>query len=176
MAFNFKMPYEKKVLPQRELGIYIHIPFCRSKCQYCDFYSLGGSREKAVTDRYLQALTSHFKEAGARAAGYVADTVYFGGGTPSFFGAAGLIRIFNELQRRFEISPDAEITFEANPDSVSPALLQALHNEGFNRISLGVQNDEDEVLKSWAARIPTPRPSTLWSRPGPQGLKISPST
>lgn len=67
MAFNFKMPYEKKVLPQRELGIYIHIPFCRSKCQYCDFYSLGGSREKAVTDRYLQALTSHFKEAGARA-------------------------------------------------------------------------------------------------------------
>ena len=47
MAFNFKMPYEKKVLPQRELGIYIHIPFCRSKCQYCDFYSLGGSREKA---------------------------------------------------------------------------------------------------------------------------------
>ena len=65
MAFNFKMPYEKKVLPQRELGIYIHIPFCRSKCQYCDFYSLGGSREKAVTDRYLQALTSHFREAGA---------------------------------------------------------------------------------------------------------------
>lgn len=58
-----------------------------------------------------------------------------------------MIRIFNELQRRFEISPDAEITFEANPDSVSPALLQALHNEGFNRISLGVQNDEDEVLK-----------------------------
>ena len=147
MAFNFKMPYEKKVLPQRELGIYIHIPFCRSKCQYCDFYSLGGSREKAVTDRYLQALTSHFKESGARAAGYVVDTVYFGGGTPSFFGAAGLIRIFNELQRRFEISPDAEITFEANPDSVSPALLQALHNEGFNRMSLGVQNDEDEILK-----------------------------
>ena len=89
MAFNFKMPYEKKVLPQRESGIYIHIPFCRSKCQYCDFYSLGGSREKAVTDRYLQALTSHFKETGARATGYVVDTVYFGGGTPSFFGAAG---------------------------------------------------------------------------------------
>ena len=147
MAFNFKMPYEKKVAATKALGIYIHVPFCRSKCQYCDFYSLGGSRDKNMTDRYMQALASHFKEAGALAKEYEVDTVYFGGGTPSFYGAAGLVRIFNELQRRFNISPDAEITFEANPDSVALPMLQTLHNEGFNRMSLGVQNDEDEVLK-----------------------------
>lgn len=147
MAFNFKMPYEKKTPVTKSLGIYIHVPFCRSKCQYCDFYSLGGSRDKTMTDRYMQALASHFKEAGALSREYEVDTIYFGGGTPSFYGAAGLVRIFNELQRRFNISPDAEITFEANPDSVALHMLQTLHNEGFNRMSLGVQNDEDEVLK-----------------------------
>lgn len=147
MAFNFRMPYEKKVSVTKPLGIYIHVPFCRSKCQYCDFYSLGGSRDKNVTDRYMQALAMHFKETGTLAKDYEVDTVYFGGGTPSFYGAAGLVRIFNELQRRFNISPDAEVTFEANPDSVALPMLQTLHNEGFNRISLGVQNDEDEILK-----------------------------
>ena len=128
MAFNFKMPYEKKMAATKALGIYIHVPFCRSNCQYCDFYSLGGSRDKNMTDRYMQALASHFKEAGALAKEYEVDTVYFGGGTPSFYGAAGLVRIFNELQRRFNISPDAEITFEANPDSVALPMLQTLHN------------------------------------------------
>ena len=142
-----KLPYDKRGQAKKELGIYIHVPFCRSKCQYCDFYSLGGSRDKGLSDRYLQALASHFKEAGAQATEYMVDTVYFGGGTPSFFGAAGLVRIFNELQRRFHVAPDAEITFEANPDSVAAPMLQTLHNEGFNRISLGVQNDEDETLK-----------------------------
>ena len=73
--------------------------------------------------------------------------MYFGGGTPSFFGADALVRIFNELQRRFDVESDAEVTFEANPDSASPALLQKLHSEGFNRMSLGVQNDNDELLK-----------------------------
>ena len=139
--------YDKKHQAQKTLGVYIHIPFCRSKCEYCDFYSIGGSRDKSKVDRYLQALSLHFKEAGAQAAGYEVNSVYFGGGTPSFFGAKGLIRIFNELQRRFNISPEAEITFEANPDSVSQGMLQQLRSEGFNRMSLGVQNDEDDLLK-----------------------------
>ena len=138
---------EKHDAEKKKLGIYVHIPFCRSKCQYCDFYSLGGSREKELTDLYLEALASHIKECGARATEYEVDTVYFGGGTPSFFGAPALTRIFNDLQRRFNISPEAEISFEANPDSVSPQLLQKLHSEGFNRMSLGVQNDNDELLK-----------------------------
>lgn len=129
------------------LGIYIHVPFCRSKCQYCDFYSLGGSREKGLTEDYLEAVCLHVKEAGALAPGYRVDTVYFGGGTPSFLGPEGLVQILSALRRRFDLSPDAEITFEANPDSVNEKLLKRLKAEGFNRISLGVQNDDDQLLR-----------------------------
>ncbi len=138
---------EKRSIEKKKLGIYVHIPFCRSKCQYCDFYSIGGSRDKDLMDLYLHALPAHIKEFGERATEYSVDTVYFGGGTPSYFGADRLVRVFNELQRRFDVDIDAEITFEANPDSASTATLQKLHSEGFNRISLGVQNDDDEVLK-----------------------------
>ncbi len=135
------------VYTPKPLGIYIHIPFCRSKCQYCDFYSLGGSRDRRLVDNYLQSLANHMKETGAIAPEYVVDTVYFGGGTPSFFGADNLRRIFAELQHRFKLDKQAEITFEANPDSVNDQLLKKLRAEGFNRISLGVQNDDDEMLK-----------------------------
>ena len=131
----------------KPLGIYVHIPFCRSKCEYCDFYSLGGSRDRRLVDDYLQALGAHIKETGALAQDYLVDTVYFGGGTPSFFGADNLRRIFAEIQHRFRVDKDAEITFEANPDSVSTSLLRKLRSEGFNRMSLGVQSDLDEVLK-----------------------------
>lgn len=131
----------------KTLGIYIHIPFCRSKCQYCDFYSLGGSRDRKLVDNYMQALAAHFKETGALATDYVVDTVYFGGGTPSFFGADNLRRIFAELLHRFRVDKDAEITFEANPDSVNATLLRKLRAEGFNRMSLGVQNDRDDMLR-----------------------------
>ncbi len=133
--------------PSKTLGIYIHIPFCRSKCQYCDFYSLGGSRDKHVVDDYLQALANHLKETGELAHGRTVDTVYFGGGTPSFFGADNLRRIFAEVQRRFPVDRDAEVTLEANPDSVTLSQLQKLHYEGFNRISLGVQSDEEGMLQ-----------------------------
>ena len=76
------------------------------------------------------------------------DTVYFGGGTPSFFGAGGLARIFAEIDRRFDVSRDAEVTFEANPDSVTLPMLTHLRRAGFNRISIGVQSDLDEQLKA----------------------------
>ena len=66
---------------QKKLGIYVHIPFCKSKCEYCDFYSLGGSRDRRVTDDYLQALADHIKESGRLTPEHVVDTVYFGGGT-----------------------------------------------------------------------------------------------
>ena len=131
----------------KPLGIYIHIPFCRSKCQYCDFYSIGGSRDKRLVDNYIQALYAHFKETGALATDYIVDTVYFGGGTPSFFGADGLRGIFAELQHRFRVDKEAEVTFEANPDSVTESLLKKLRAEGFNRMSLGVQSDRDSMLK-----------------------------
>ena len=133
---------------KKSLGIYVHIPFCRSKCEYCDFYSLGGARNKELMDRYLGAVLAHIREAAPSAIGYEVDTVYFGGGTPSFFGASGLDRIFAEIDRRFDVSRDAEVTLEANPDSVTLPMLTRLRRSGFNRISIGVQSDSDEQLKA----------------------------
>ena len=143
MAFSFL----KRPAGNKKLGIYVHIPFCKSKCEYCDFYSLGGSRDRHVTDDYLQALADHIKESGRLAPEYVVDTVYFGGGTPSFFGAENLEKILDEIQRRFRLDADAEITLEANPDSVTNQSLKKLLRAGFNRISIGVQSDDDEMLK-----------------------------
>ena len=133
---------------KKSLGIYVHIPFCRSKCEYCDFYSLPGARDKDRMDEYTAALVAHIREAATGANGYEVDTVYFGGGTPSFFGASGLDRIFAEIDRRFDVSRDAEVTLEANPDSVTLPMLTQLRRAGFNRISIGVQSDIDEQLKA----------------------------
>ena len=128
------------------LGIYIHVPFCRSKCQYCDFYSVT-TKDTRLLDHYLAAICTHIKEAGQLAPGYLVDTIYFGGGTPTFFGADGMADILTAIRKNFDVSGTAEITFEANPDSVSDRLLRRLRNEGFNRVSLGVQCDNDEILK-----------------------------
>lgn len=129
------------------LGIYIHIPFCRSKCEYCDFYSLATGDGKLM-DEYLRAICTHIKESGSLAPGYKVDTVYFGGGTPSYFGAERIAAILTNLRGSFDVSPQAEITLEANPDSVTPRLLRRLKSEGFNRISLGVQSDDDAMLEA----------------------------
>jgi oxygen-independent coproporphyrinogen-3 oxidase len=128
------------------LGIYVHIPFCRSKCQYCDFYSLSDARER-VMDDYLRAICTHIREAGPLAPAYRVDTVYFGGGTPSYFGEAGIATIMNTIRKHFDVDSNAEITFEANPDSVTPRLLRRLRAEGFNRVSLGIQTDDDAILR-----------------------------
>lgn len=140
------MPILTKRPNKTPLGIYVHVPFCRSKCQYCDFYSLATKDDKLI-DGYLDAVCDHIKEAGELAPGYQVNSVYFGGGTPSFFGGDGLAEILNTIRRNFDVSSDAEITFEANPDSVSDRLLHRLRAEGFNRVSLGIQSDDDEMLK-----------------------------
>ena len=137
------------ILPRNEkkpLGIYIHVPFCRSKCQYCDFYSLT-EKNDTLLEEYMDAVCRHIREAGDLAPGYQVDTIYFGGGTPSFFGADGMATILTAVRRSFDVASDAEITFEANPDSVSLKLLRRLKGEGFNRVSLGVQSDDDEILE-----------------------------
>jgi len=140
------MPILTKRPNKAPLGLYIHVPFCRSKCQYCDFYSLATKDDKII-DGYLDAVCDHIKEAGELAPGYKVDTIYFGGGTPSFFGADGMAVILTTIRRNFDVANDAEITFEANPDSVSDRLLHRLRAEGFNRVSLGIQSDDDEMLK-----------------------------
>ena len=128
------------------LGIYVHVPFCRSRCQYCDFYSTT-NKEDNLHEGYLKAVCDHIRETGPLAPNHIVDTIYFGGGTPSFFGGEGLATILTAIRRNFDVSGDAEITFEANPDSVQDAMLRRLRAEGFNRVSLGIQCDDDEILK-----------------------------
>ena len=140
------MPFLTTKKNKTPLGIYIHVPFCRSKCQYCDFYSLTNKDDKLM-DGYLHAICAHIKESGALAPGYRVDTIYFGGGTPSFFGADGMATIMSAIRRAFDVDAGAEITFEANPDSVSDKFLGRMRAEGFNRVSLGIQCDDDEILK-----------------------------
>ena len=128
------------------LGLYIHIPFCKAKCAYCDFYSLAHSEEKM--DAYMAALLRHLEEVAPRAAGMQVDTVYFGGGTPSYLGAARLCRILQTALRRYDVARDAEITLEANPDSAGDwKELRRLRRAGFNRLSLGVQSTDDALLR-----------------------------
>ena len=139
---------QKLTTQSKSLGLYVHIPFCRSKCQYCDFYSLPRSEKTPdLMDRYVKALEAHIKEGGARAPKYVVDTVYFGGGTPSYFGAERLRQVFQTISRRFNVSKSAEVTLEANPESITEKGCKRLLSSGFNRISIGVQTNNDQLLK-----------------------------
>ncbi len=140
------MPILTKRQNKTPLALYIHVPFCRSKCQYCDFYSLA-CKDDSLIDGYLEAVCDHLKEAGALAPNYKVDTIYFGGGTPSFLGAEALAILLTTIRRNFDVDNNAEITFECNPDSVSDKLLHRLRAEGFNRVSLGIQCDDDAILK-----------------------------
>ena len=128
-----------------KLGIYIHIPFCRSKCDYCDFYSLAG--QEGRMDDYQKALITHMKETAPQTRGWQIDTVYFGGGTPSYYGEKRLRELLRLIAKRFDLAKDAEITVECNPDSVDLKLLQSLRRAGVNRLSLGVQSACDRELE-----------------------------
>ena len=131
----------------RPLGLYLHIPFCKAKCAYCDFYSLPRSEEKM--DAYVAALTSHLTETAPMAAGHTVDTVYFGGGTPSYLGAARITQLLQTVKKHYRVAKDAEITLEANPDSLFDwKELRALRRLGLNRISLGVQSSDDATLRA----------------------------
>lgn len=126
------------------LGIYLHIPFCRSKCDYCDFYSLAG-RENRMDD-YQAALLKHLVRLGARADGMPVDTVYLGGGTPSWYGAQRVSGLLNRVKECFSVLKTAEITMEANPDSVTRKDLDCLRERGVNRLSMGMQSAHDSEL------------------------------
>ena len=129
----------------KPLGLYIHVPFCKQKCVYCDFYSL--PRREDQMDAYVSALRSQLFETDF--SGYEADTVYFGGGTPSYLGPRRLTALLEAVFAACPIAPGAEINLEANPDSAGdPDALSALRRAGFNRVSLGMQSADDGELKS----------------------------
>jgi oxygen-independent coproporphyrinogen-3 oxidase len=123
-------------------GLYIHIPFCRSRCSYCDFAT--GLYEKELANRYVTAVVSEINASSV--AGPQVDTIYFGGGTPSLLDPAQLDRIINALCDRFDVAPESEITLEINPGSVNEARLREFRQLGINRASFGAQTFDDREL------------------------------
>ena len=128
------------------LGLYLHIPFCRSKCDYCDFYSLAGRDDRM--DDYQKALLQHIAETAPRAKKQVVNSVYIGGGTPTWYGEKRLVELLNTVKKKFALSKDVEVTLEANPDSVDLKLLRRLRRAGVNRLSMGMQSACDGELTS----------------------------
>lgn len=135
---------------KNNFGLYIHVPFCASKCRYCDFYSFAGKQSQM--DDYVKALFWHTDKFAPQFVGRQADTVYFGGGTPSLLDGERLTRMLNGLRERFAILPDAEITVECNPDSMTDDLLSMLKDAGVNRLSVGVQSAHDDELRMLGRR------------------------
>lgn len=128
------------------LGIYIHIPFCTSKCAYCDFFSMRGNKEKFID--YTEILKSRIEYFSEKFGGKTVDTIYFGGGTPSVIGAKLISEIIYKVKDCFIVSKEAEITVEVNPECSQQnfdfALLQ---KAGVNRISIGMQTTIEDELK-----------------------------
>ncbi|MCR5090179.1 MAG: radical SAM family heme chaperone HemW [Oscillospiraceae bacterium] len=132
-------------MAKERLGIYVHIPFCASKCSYCDFYSLAGCEKQMPV--YHKALIDHLVESAERIRHYEVDSIYFGGGTPSYYGAERLLELFDVLKLNGNVRMDTEVTVECNPDSMDFKELLQLREEGVNRLSIGVQATNDELLK-----------------------------
>jgi oxygen-independent coproporphyrinogen III oxidase len=134
------------------LGIYISVPFCRTKCSYCNFASDVFSR--AVFERYVDRVCDDIENAPQAAAEmggkmeFAVDSIYLGGGTPTVLEAAQLARIFDTVRRRFEINSEAEITVECAPGTLNDAVLEGLLRCGVNRVSLGVQSFVDQEAAS----------------------------
>lgn len=123
-------------------GLYVHVPFCKSKCAYCDFARI---TDKSYANAYLSALEAEISR--AKAEGYDAKTVYLGGGTPSYLGIDGLRRIFSALRAKFDLSKVEEMTVECNPEDVNPQFVDFIIDNGVNRVSLGVQSLTDPMLR-----------------------------
>ena len=134
----------------KNAGLYLHIPFCASKCRYCDFYSYPPSADEL--DAYTDALCRTMADWGREADGRPFDTVYLGGGTPSLLGADRLTRIITTAQSCFALAPDTEITVECNPDSMTDDLLAGLGAAGANRLSVGIQSAHDDELRMLGRR------------------------
>ncbi len=130
-------------------GIYIHIPFCRQKCYYCDFYKTLNS---SLTNNFISTLKKEIQLNKNYLGNESIETIYFGGGTPSVLTENELTEILSFLNNEFHISLNAEITFEANPDDLSTEYLKSIYNTGINRLSIGIQSFQNEHLKKMNRR------------------------
>lgn len=126
------------------LGVYIHIPFCKKKCDYCDFYSICGASD-SLMDKYLQALIKQTQDYFKYSKPTI-DTIYIGGGTPSIFGGKRIEKLLKAISASANVQRGAEITVEVNPESVDEKLLKRLKSAGVNRLSMGFQSTNDDEL------------------------------
>ncbi|MBZ0196978.1 MAG: radical SAM family heme chaperone HemW, partial [Ignavibacteriaceae bacterium] len=130
---------------KQEAGIYVHIPFCDHKCIYCDFYSIIKEDNKAAYLAALKREIEHF--APLYSGSYRFSTLYFGGGTPSLMEPEYLGEIISCIKANYEVSPDAEITMETNPGTISPEKFAGFKAVGINRVSIGIQSFDEDDLK-----------------------------
>jgi putative oxygen-independent coproporphyrinogen III oxidase len=143
-------------MTRRPFGIYIHVPFCATRCGYCDFNTYtpaeaggansGADERSTVFAQWLEALRSELRLAATRVTPTQVDTVFVGGGTPSLLGAEGLAAVLDAVRGHFVLAPDAEVTTESNPESTSPQLFDGLLAAGYTRVSLGLQSVAPHVL------------------------------
>lgn len=134
-------------MPVQPCGLYVHIPFCRKACHYCDFHF---STSTALRNEMVAAILQEI-EVRARPYSQTTDTIYFGGGTPSLLPSSDLARILSALQAAYQVSPKAEVTLEANPDDIDALRLSEWRSIGFNRLSIGIQSFREEDLR-WMNR------------------------
>jgi putative oxygen-independent coproporphyrinogen III oxidase len=128
-------------------GVYVHVPFCITRCGYCDFNTYTPAELGGVNpDAWLAALHTELELAAARLDAPTVDTVFVGGGTPSLLGGERLARLLDMLREHFALAPDAEITTEANPESTWPEFFDAIRAAGYTRVSLGMQSVAPRVL------------------------------
>ena len=128
----------------KEIGIYIHIPFCKSKCYYCDFTSYAGKEEKI--EQYINKLISDIDKCDKT--GFNVKTIYIGGGTPSFISEIYIERIIQKIREKFIVVQNPEITIEANPGTLTREKLEKYYLVGINRLSIGLQSTDNNLLKS----------------------------
>lgn len=129
----------------QEIGIYVHIPFCKQKCLYCDFISFEGIIEKE--EQYTEALKKEIIENAKKIENDIVTTIYVGGGTPSYIDSKYIIDILETIKKNYNIKKNAEITIEVNPGTVTKEKLKDYKNVGINRLSIGLQSTNNKILK-----------------------------
>jgi oxygen-independent coproporphyrinogen-3 oxidase len=137
---------KKTVTEKRELSIYVHIPFCKAKCSYCDFLSFGGCGHSQQL-QYVKALCREIQAYEQVAEPYWVETIFFGGGTPSYIEGDLIDTVLDTIRQVFQVAEDAEITIEGNPDSLTLEKMTLYRNVGINRLSIGLQSTNDEMLQ-----------------------------
>jgi len=150
--------------PGRPFGLYVHVPFCVTRCGYCDFNTYTPAELGGVNpDAWLLALRTELELAAARLGSPTVNTVFVGGGTPSLLGGARLATLLDMVRDQFTLAPDAEITTEANPESTWPEFFDAVRAAGYTRVSLGMQSVAPRVL-GVLDRVHTPNRSAAAAR------------